>query len=59
MGDDESQERGHWIQQAVKHKGALHKEMGVPQVIKFQPVSWRRQLSLAVSSASVPDWLRL
>ena len=30
MGDDESQERGHWIQQAVKHKGALHKEMGVP-----------------------------
>ena len=22
---------GHWIQGAIKHKGALHKELGVPQ----------------------------
>ena len=22
---------GHWIASAIKHKGALHKELGVPQ----------------------------
>jgi hypothetical protein len=27
----EEEEKGHWIQGAIKHPGALHKELGVPQ----------------------------
>jgi hypothetical protein len=27
----EDEDKGHWIQGAIKHPGALHKQMGIPQ----------------------------
>lgn len=28
---DENEESGHWIKGAIKHPGALHRELGVPE----------------------------
>lgn len=28
---DEKEDKGHWIKNAVKHKGALHRKLGVPE----------------------------